>query len=158
MITLAEAQNSVSGSRLLASLIPSLKNGLYGQMKIKWRLSPHRREWWTPKTCSRRKALMFWTWQSGAAFRQVWLGLLFYRILNNCKVTWNFAKHSDVRYWIATWCCKCGLTADGVPSHFGRNVRVTSIRNFLCGWVTVCQLTGPQHLPILHLAIPPGTV
>jgi hypothetical protein len=47
---------------------------------------------------------------------------------------------------------------DGDSSHFGRNVRATSISNFLCGLVTVRQLTGPQHLPILHLAILPCTV
>jgi hypothetical protein len=111
MITQADVQNSVSGSRLFTSLIPSLKNTLYGQMKIKRRVSEHKREWWTPKTCDRRKALMFWTWQSGEAFRQVWLGLFFNRSLYNCKVTWNFAKHSDVGYLIVLWRCKCGLAA-----------------------------------------------
>jgi hypothetical protein len=47
---------------------------------------------------------------------------------------------------------------DGVPSHFGRNVRATSFRNFLFGRVTVGQLTGPQHLKILNLAIFPCAV
>jgi hypothetical protein len=121
-------------------------------MKIERRVSRHRRKWWKPKTCSRRKALMFWMWQSEKVLRQVWLGLFSPKEiqLQSYLEPRQSAVMSDTASVV--W------QQDGVQSHFGRNVRATSFRKFLRGWVTVGQLAGPQHLQILNLAIFPCAV